>query len=165
MGWTFSNNSNNLERKMHQPGTSVSPSKQECVIARAGAAVLKEMGPGESHIRILIGEADNAQSVEIPFSAFRILKAALTEMALGHGVTLAPHQTDLTTQQAADLLGVSRPYLVGLLEDGKIAFRKVGRHRRVTLADLLQYQHISAIQQERAFEEMVRLTEELGLYD
>jgi excisionase family DNA binding protein len=150
---------------MHHPATSVSPSKQECLIARASAAVLKDLDATESLVRIVIGDAENTRSVEIPFSAFRILREVLREMAMGNGVTVAPREADLTTQQAADLLGVSRPYLVGLLENGKMAFRKVGRYRRVALADLLQYQHTSALQQERAIEEMVRLTEDLGLYD
>ncbi len=150
---------------MHHPATSVSPSKQECLIARASAAVLKDVDAAESLVRIVIGEAENTRSIEIPFSAFRILKEVLREMAMGNAVTVAPREADLTTQQAADLLGVSRPYLVALLENGKMAFRKVGRHRRVALAELLHYQQTSALQQERALEEMVRLTEDLGLYD
>lgn len=67
--------------------------------------------------------------------------------------------------EAADILNVSRPYLIKLLESGKIRFRKVGTHRRITMEDLMAYKEKSARQSRAAMDELVALSEELGLYD
>jgi excisionase family DNA binding protein len=81
----------------------------------------------------------DGERVDLPRPVFDALVAVARAMAEGRAVTVAPLDTKLTTQQAADLLGVSRPTLVGLLEDGAIPFEKPGRHRRVQLRDLLAY--------------------------
>jgi excisionase family DNA binding protein len=76
----------------------------------------------------------------IPDGLFRILDQVTTALAAGNAITVAPVDTTMTTQQAADFLGISRPTLVRLLEAGSISFEKPGRHRRVRLQDLLEYQ-------------------------
>ncbi|WP_025159149.1 helix-turn-helix domain-containing protein [Leifsonia aquatica] len=76
----------------------------------------------------------------IPTEIFRILEQVTTALAAGDGITVVPQGMTMTTQQAADFLGVSRPTLVRLLEAGDIAYEKPGRHRRVRLDDLLDYQ-------------------------
>lgn len=103
--------------------------------------------------------------VEIPSPVYEALRQVVTAMASGQGVTIAPHNTMLTTQEAADFLGISRPTLVRLLTDGQIPHEMRGRHRRVMLADLLDYQDRSRDDRRAALSEMVREGETAGMYD
>lgn len=85
-------------------------------------------------------------------------------MAAGTPVQVVPVYAELTTQQAADLLGVSRPHLIKLLDDGLIEYRLVGTHRRVLAASLRAYQTEAAAKQRQAVDDLAKLTEELGRY-
>lgn len=80
------------------------------------------------------------ERIELPADVYGVLVDVVQALAAGRAVTVAPTSTRLTTQQAADLLGVSRPTLVKLLEDGRIPYDQPGQHRRVRLVDLLDYQ-------------------------
>ncbi len=82
----------------------------------------------------------DGQQVPIPSELFEVLEEAANVLALGDGISILPTAAQLTTQEAADFLGMSRPTFVKLLEAGEIAFDKVGRHRRVTLRDVVAYQ-------------------------
>ena len=84
-------------------------------------------------------------------------------MADGHAVTLVPIESEITTQQAADLLNVSRPFVVGLIDQGKLPARMVGPQRRVMLADVLAYKIESKTKARAALREMVAIDQELGL--
>jgi len=103
------------------------------------------------------------ESVEIPAAALRLLVGILDEMAEGNAVTLLPSQAELTTQQAAGFLNVSRPYLVGLLETGRIPFRKTGTHRRILAKDLLAYKVQSRTKRQGALQELSALSQELEM--
>ncbi len=100
----------------------------------------------------------------LPLSAIRALRQAVQTLAEGEAIAVAPIPRELTTQQAADLLNISRPHLIKLLEQGEIPFHKTGTHRRIRFGELNEYR----MQQERARRrELARLTqlsEELGLY-
>jgi excisionase family DNA binding protein len=87
----------------------------------------------------------------------------LIQAAQGRGVNVMPLKAELTTQQAADILNVSRPYLIGLLEDGKIPYRLVGRHRRIKYEDLLDYQRRDEAERRGAADELSALGQELGI--
>ena len=97
--------------------------------------LFKEKNKG-IHLRI----ANSNQTVEIPFQAFLLLKSIISNVAAGNDVILLPTNAELTTQQTAELLNVSRPDIVKLLETGKIPFHKVGSHRRIKLKDALAYE-------------------------
>lgn len=98
----------------------------------------------------------------VPRAAVQLLANMLAYMAEGKGVSVMPKSARLTTQQAADMLNVSRPYLVDLLEAGKISYELVGRHRRIQLADLLDYQRQDSAVRRRAADELSALGQELG---
>jgi excisionase family DNA binding protein len=85
-------------------------------------------------------------------------------MAAGQGVTVVPAHAELTTQQAADLLNVSRPHLIGLLDGGEIAFRKVGSHRRVRADSLLEYRRKDDHERREIADELTELNQGMDLY-
>ncbi len=107
----------------------------------------------------------DGRSVELPEPMFDVLLQVAAAMKAGLAVTVAPHHLTLSTQDAADLLRISRTTLVRLLETGEIPFDKPSRHRKVRLDDLLEYRRRQRSQAELAFADMVADTERLGLYD
>jgi excisionase family DNA binding protein len=109
--------------------------------------------------------SSSGEELVIPDSVYEVLMQVVQEMDQGHGITLIPEHAELTTQRAADLLNVSRPHLVSLLERGEIAFHKVGRHRRVRLSDLLAYRNQRDSERRRLLKKMTEEAQEAGLYD
>lgn len=86
-------------------------------------------------------------------------------MSQGKPISIVPFATEVTTQKAAEILGCSRPYLVKLLEEGKIEFTKVGKHRRIMFEDVLKYKQLMKEAQKKNIIDMMNFDEELGLYD
>ena len=107
--------------------------------------------------------ADARDEVVLPREAFELLLGVLGAMADGNAVTIVPVHTELTTQQAADLLHVSRPYLVQLLDGGQIPFRMVGTHRRVLARDVFKYRDEARAASEHAMEELAAIAQKHGL--
>lgn len=103
--------------------------------------------------------------IRLPHSVLSVLVGVVHEMARGNAVRVMPIHAELTTQQAAELLNVSRPFLVGLLEQGDIEYRKVGTHRRVLLEDLLVYKDRRDRERLSALDELAREDQRQGLYE
>ena len=103
--------------------------------------------------------------IDLPLPIVRLLLGALQEMAAGNAVTLLPIPAELTTRQAAELLRVSRPSLIKMLDAGKLPYRKVGAHRRVRSEDALRYLQNERARRAQVMEELVAETERLGLYE
>ena len=107
----------------------------------------------------------NGEQIALPASLAAILRRATHELARDRAVQLFTVGRELTTQQAADLLNVSRPYLIQLLDEGKIPHHLVGTHRRVPLDALLAFARRMYEEQGKALDEMLRLSQEWGMYD
>ncbi|MDO5628575.1 MAG: helix-turn-helix domain-containing protein [Mobilicoccus sp.] len=112
-------------------------------------------------VRLSVGGADG--EVEVPSSVVIALARVLESFAHGEGVALVPVQSELTTQQAADALNVSRPFLIGLLDDGQIAYRTVGTHRRVQAASLVRYLREDDARRTAVADELAAEAHALGL--
>lgn len=119
--------------------------------------------PGADPVKIQ-GELAGDDALVVPREAAVLLAKILGFLANGEGVNVIPDTAELTTQQAAELLNVSRPHLIKLLESGGIPFRLVGTHRRVRFRDLREYKSRDDLARRRAADELTQLTQELGLY-
>jgi len=118
------------------------PSVEEAALARLCSQELAEILETKAEIQTISvqDKSGEGHSVNMPVSALRILVDVLTELGEGNTVKLMPIHAELTTQKAADLLNVSRPTLIKLLDDGEIPFHHSGNRRKVRFADLSQYQ-------------------------
>lgn len=143
---------------MRETDPVLAPDKDAPLVRELDDALAKN--PGTAKLRTPSGE-----EIELPHSVFEALARVVHEMAHGKAVRVLPVHAELTTQQAAELLNVSRPFLVGLLEEGGIPFRKVGSHRRVRLEDLLVYKDRRDRERRQALDELAAESQELGLYD
>jgi excisionase family DNA binding protein len=105
------------------------------------------------------------EGVPIPASLRRVLVAAARQLADGNGVSIIPVTAEVTTQQAADVLNVSRPFVIGLLDKGEIPFHKVGTHRRIQLRDLLAYRRRRDASRRAVIDRLASEAQELGIYE
>jgi excisionase family DNA binding protein len=107
----------------------------------------------------------DGEQLPLPTPVYTLLRRMVHELARGNAVTVVPVHAVLTTQQAADLLNTSRPFLVKLLESGEIPFHRVGTHRRIRFRDLMAYRRRREQAEAGALDEMARMAQEMGLYE
>lgn len=138
------------------------PNPHEALMAQESSRLLAPVLGGTDVVRLTL--AGQGVEISLPQSALRILVDVLTNMADGNAVTIIPIHAELTTQQASEILNVSRKYLIDeLLESGVIPFRKVGTHRRILFKDLMAYKKENSFQRKEALNELVDLSQKLEL--
>ncbi len=140
------------------------PSDKEALLAREASRAIEKHKAGDKNLRVQIAKAGReVTTLELPAAAAKLLMQMLEELGKGNAVALVPTQTEITTQQAADLLNVSRPYLVGMIDRGELPARKVGNQRRLPLKDVLAYKADNRAKRLDALREMTEIDQELGL--
>jgi excisionase family DNA binding protein len=143
---------------------TVTPSPADTKLAQESSRKLARLlGSKHKELRLHIQSDDEPEeAVAVPFSVFRLLADILTEMAQGNAVTLIPVHAELTIQQSADLLNVSLPYLIDLLDKGQIPHHNLGTHRRILFQDLMSYKEDTDVARLKDLEELSALDQELG---
>lgn len=143
------------------------PSVEEIDAARTAARQFSKLDHGASISFTPEAKGDEAkvEPITIPANIFRTIIKMLVEMGNGNAVAVVPVSAELTTQQAADLLNVSRPHLVKLLNNREIPYRMVGTHRKLLAREVLNYREKTVLERRTALTSMVELDEELGLID
>jgi excisionase family DNA binding protein len=135
---------------------------EEAIIAREAAEKLQLVALAGVDVKLRVAENPEIV-VPLPARAVEIIVDFLVAMAERKPVSIIPHTAELTTQQAADFLNVSRPYLIGLIEKNEIPCRKVGSHRRILVSDLSAYKKHSSEDRRSAIRSMVSESQKLGL--
>lgn len=147
-----------------EPIGPVTPTDEDAALAKESSRRLAQLLGHVRDFRVQPrGNGKAPEPVELPLPAVRLLAEILTQMAQGNAVTLIPIHAELTTQRAADLLNVSRPFLIKMLEQGKLPFHKVGKHRRIRFADLLTFKQRAEDERARALERLAAEGQELDM--
>jgi excisionase family DNA binding protein len=134
------------------------PTQEETELATRASQVLAAKAEAELKIKL-----DDGTELTLPKAATRLLHYLLTQMSLGNAVTLIPIHAELTTQEAADYLNVSRPYLIKLLNARRIPYHMAGTHRRIRFTDLEMYRKNAEKEREAAMQELAKQAQELGM--
>ena len=154
-----------MKRTLAKPrSTAVSPlSSDELGLAQRSRGIFARHTDKKGRVMLHIQEGKAKESLIIPAAAARLFQDILAQMSEGNMVSVMTQQGELTTQQAADLLNVSRPYLVGLLDGGHIPFRKVGTHRRIYTKDMIAYKQAVDGKRSRALNELAKQAQDLNM--
>ncbi|HEY0844921.1 MAG TPA: excisionase family DNA-binding protein [Noviherbaspirillum sp.] len=140
------------------------PSEAEAGLAKETSRVLASRLKKGATMKLRIVDGDAGQTtVKLPAPAVGLLLRILEEMARGNAVTIIPVHAELTTQEAADMLNISRPSLIQLLDEGKIEYRRVGTHRRVRFEAVMKYKRRMDEQRRAALRELAAYDQELGI--
>lgn len=126
---------------------------------------IKELKQKISNINTFFMIKTEGQEIQLPPIISQVLNEIINILSNNGSLTLIPMDKELTTQQAADILNVSRPYIVKLLQNNEIPYRKVGTHRKILMKDLIEYKIKSSANRKAKLSELVNLTQELELYD
>ncbi len=141
------------------------PSKEEQKLALKSylslVSALDHLKTGMAEIEI----EETGEKIKVPIRALKLLGKILKAMSLGKPMSIVPMATEVTTQRAAEILGCSRPHLIKLLEEGKIGFTKVGKHRRIKFEDVMKYRQKVKEEQKQHLIEIMNADEDSGLYD
>lgn len=139
------------------------PTAQEAEEAKITSRALSKYAHNERlHLKIASNN-NESEDLILPGYAINLLLTMLTEMSKGNAITVMPIHAELSTQETAELLNVSRPHLVDLLEQGKIPFRKVGTHRRVLAKDVFDYKQRIDEARLKALDDLAAQAQELGM--
>src|SRR5947208_3427450 len=153
-----------MSSQLFEPVEPVAPTEGETELAKESSRRLAPYLFAKEGLRLqILEEGRTGEAVAVPGSAVRLLVRILTEMAQGNAVRLVPVHAELTTQEAADLLNVSRPYLVKLLDEEKIPHRTVGKYRRVRFEDLMAYKRKDDAARAKVADQLAAEAQELGL--
>ncbi|MES2262570.1 MAG: helix-turn-helix domain-containing protein [Pseudomonadota bacterium] len=141
------------------------PTEEDITLARESGRVLSAVFRSRADTQQIDFHDDKGtvHAVRIPTSALRLLVDVLTEIGQGNAVSIIPTHAELTTQEAADVLNVSRPFLIQLLEKGDMPFHKIGTHRRVRYQDVIAYKKRIDAERRAALDELTRQAQELGM--
>ena len=153
------------------PRTTIDPTiapEHEAVLAHEAAraidAIQAREAAGQIGVRMLLTQAGHeVTTLDMPPAAVSLIRRLLKEMGEGKAVTLVADEPEITTEQAAKLLHVSRPYVVGLVDKGQLPARNVGKQRRLLLKDVLAYKRGNEAKRREALHELAALDQELGL--
>ena len=146
-----------MQRKRLSP---IIPSGPDASRARQLRGALERRGATNAPLRV---QVDESTALDLPPLVARLLMKILDETAAGHAIALVPVEAEITTQQAAELLNVSRPFVVGLIERGLLPSRMVGNQRRLPLDGVLAYKADNRARRHKIVDEMAAIDQELGL--
>lgn len=141
------------------------PNKQERKLAEASYISLISSIEQLKTDKVEIEIEETREKIILPVKALNLLGDILKAMSQGKPISIVPLATEVTTQSAAEILGCSRPYLVKLLEEGRIEYIKVGKHRRIKYEDVIDYKQKMKEEQRQRLIDMMHADEDLGLYD
>ena len=140
------------------------PNEESTIAHESSIALARQIRKGEDLKIRVVGDQEE-EVIVLPATIVTLLLGMLRMKANGLGIALTPLHSELTTRQAAQILNVSRPHLVKLLESGEIPYHRVGRHRRIRREDVMKFKHRLHHEREALLERMVAEAQELGLYD
>ncbi len=139
------------------------PTEMDATLARETSRLLAPRMRSKTPLSFRVGDASKEETLQLPASAVKMLVRILEEMARGNAVTLIPVHAELTTQEAADMLNISRPSLIQLLDEGKIEYRKVGTHRRIRFDAMMAYKRQIDAERRAALAELAAYDQEIGI--